>query len=283
MSDRRIKIGDKMVLLSQPYIAPSVEVIGREEEIKLILSAWIGGTYTQPKSPLLVGEPGLGKSEIVYECARLCGKELYSLQGHEDLTAEDLICTIRISDNFEKKIDYILSGLGTAMKRGGVFFLDGIDKMRPRALAPLEGLLDRRQYIDSNNLGERIKAEKGFRFIAAANQIDKEQLPEWIISRMRPVVHFQYPDRMEIERIIKSRYTTLSRNGDSLLNCFWQLWREKYGNKPPAPRDAIDIFGIAQNIADYEAMKDFRPYTLEYNGNSSVIREKHLKQAVNYI
>lgn len=91
---------NKKVMASEPYrpwdrsLPPFV---GRLQEMKMATAAWIGG-HLPPMSPLLVGEPGIGKNRLVYELCRRSGLELYILQGHEDVTAEDMACTVRFSD-----------------------------------------------------------------------------------------------------------------------------------------------------------------------------------------
>lgn len=281
MNENMMKINNKLVQLRQPYKAPIIDVVGREEEIKTIIAAWISGKDRLPLSPLLLGEAGVGKNRIVYECAKICGKDLYAEQGHEDLTPEDLICSVRFSDDPDKKMDYILSNLSTALVQGGIFFLDGIAKMRSRALSPLESVLDERRYIDSSILGERIVAHPGFRFIAATNpeDMDENRLPDFIKSRIRPLIHFGYPDLEDTNRIIQTHYPVLSNNGSALLDCFWKLWRVRNGDKPPVPRDSIKIFGFAQNLADFEAMENTDFFILENHGVSPAIKEKHMVRA----
>lgn len=281
MSDNYIKINAKTVQLSEPYNAETGEIIGREHEMKKILSAWMAGGGTLPLSPLLLGEAGIGKNRIVYECARMCSKELYVFQGREDVAAEDLICIACPSDDPAKKIDYKISPLVTAMIRGAVCFIDKIGKIRPRALAPLASLLDERRYIDSNYLGERIYATPGFRFIAATNTTDleRELLPEFIRSRMRPVINIGYPQQKEIEMIIKSRFPVFQRNGNELLEKFWELWRERYQDKPSIPRDTIQIFSYAFNLANFELMQSVHPYVVDHNSAEYNIKVEHLEQA----
>jgi len=201
-------VNDKAVRLCRPYAAPLTAMVGRELEMEKILAAWIAGEGAFPLSPLLLGDPGLGKNRIVYECARLCGQEYYMFQGHEDVSAEDLVCSMRFSDNTAKKMDYSLSSVATAMLKGGICFVDEIAKMRPRALAPLASLLDERRYLDSNNLGERIHAHPAFRFVAATNTADMKGnlLPDFIRSRIRPIIRVGYPERREINQILSRRY-----------------------------------------------------------------------------
>lgn len=276
-----MKIESKSVRLSRPYCAPTSQLIGREEEMKKILAAWMRGSADLPLAPLLLGKPGLGKNRVVYECAKLCTKELFIFQGHEDVTAEDLVCAVRFSDDPEKKMDYLVSPLVTAMLSGGICFIDEIGKIRPRALAPLASLLDERRYLDSALLGERVHAHRGFRFIAATNTADIEGnlIPNFIRSRMRPVINIGYPKREQIEMIIKARYSTFRENGKPLLDRFWSMWTDRYGDKPPTPRDSIYIFAYALNLADFETIGQVRPYSLDTCKPTSTIKKEHLDHA----
>ncbi|MFO7614738.1 MAG: AAA family ATPase [Bacteroidales bacterium] len=145
-------IGNKTAHTGHPYRPKAygaAELVAREPEMRSITAAWMAGPGTLPMSPLLLGEPGVGKNRIVYELARQTGKDLYIFQGHEDVTAEDLACAVRFSDNPDRKMDYVLSPLVTAMALGQICFIDEIAKIRPRALALLVSVLDERRYIDS--------------------------------------------------------------------------------------------------------------------------------------
>lgn len=281
MNERLTKIREKSVQLSAPYQASLAGMVGRDTELKKILAAWMHGGKCPPLSPLLVGEPGLGKNRIVYECAKLCAKELYIFQGHEDVTAEDLICAVRFSDDPDKKMDYIASPLVTAMIRGGICFIDEIAKIRPRALAALVSILDERRYADSILLGERVCARRGFRFIAATNtgDMDETPLPDFIRSRLRPVISVGYPERKEIDSILRSHFEEMRNDGVSLLDRFWDLWRRDEGDRPPTPRDSIYIFSYAFDLANFEMCASQPPYDLEFRAGSRAIDAQHLERA----
>jgi len=276
-SEIRLQSG-KTVGLSEAFVSRSSALVGREMETRKIIACWIGNGRL-PLSPMLVGDPGLGKNRIVYECSTLCAKDLYIYQGHQDVSAEDLICAVRFSDDPDRKMDYILSPIATAMLKGAVCFIDEIGKIGSRALAPLASLLDERRYVDSNLLGERIHAHPGFRFVAATNVSDLEgdTLPDFIRSRLRPVIDIGYPSSDEIEGIVRSCFCSLNNNGIPLFSGFWSNWKKAFGEKPPTPRDAKYIFGLALNFADFEAASD-RPYNLESTASASLSPE-HIEQA----
>ncbi|MCB9924248.1 MAG: MoxR family ATPase [Planctomycetaceae bacterium] len=252
-----LSVGTKNVFAAQPYKVGTQEFVGRNQEMRLITAAWLADRGSLPMSPLLIGEPGLGKNRLIYELAYRTGKDLYIFQGHEDVTAEDLACAVRFSDDANRKMDYVLSPLVTAMIRGGICFIDEIAKIRPRALALLVSVLDERRYIDSTLLGERVTAHPGFRFVAATNTADLEgnAMPEFLRSRMRPEIRIGYPPQEEINDIVAKRFPRLEEAIGELLDWFWELWDEKSkhlkSTTPPSPRDVIHVFSLAMSLADY--------------------------------
>jgi len=218
--------------------------------------------------------------------ANRTGKDLYIFQGHEDVTAEDLACSVRFSDEPGHRMDYVVSPLVTAMMNGGICFIDEIAKIRPRALALLVSVLDERRYIDSTLLGERVHANNGFRFVAATNTADLEgnALPEFLRSRMRPVIPVGYPPREEIDQIVHKRYQQrlqgrLQNEVEPLLDSFWTLWGDKGGSTAPTPRDVIHVFDLAFSLADYTLLAERRPLPVEEGGIAPLVEVQHLRQA----
>lgn len=290
---QKIQINNKLVWPGEPY-KPNLNVIpefvGRESEMELIMAAWISGNHNLPLSPLLVGEPGVGKNRLVYELARLTGRELFLFQGHEDITAEDLACTIRFSDDEANKMEYVLSPLACAMINGSIFFLDEIGKIRPRALALLVSVLDERRYLDSSLLGERIHAHPGFRFVAATNTGEISLIPEFILSRIKPVIKVGYPPQEEIEEIIRRQFKNRMQNLTDLLECFWSIWKNNHKNStPPTPRDAIAVFGLASSLSDFEKyggnkklnLKHWeKPFHLDSGNQDSIVSVEHLEKSL---
>ena len=249
-----VVVGTKKVFLSQPYRAATTTLVARESELQLIAASWLSSKHGPPLSPLLVGPPGVGKNHLVYEIASLAGKDLYIFQGHDDVASEDLACSVRFSDDTARQMDYILSPLMTAMHVGGICFVDEIAKIRPRALSNLASVLDDRRYIDASLLGERVYAHPEFRFIAATNNtdLDGQLLPEFILSRLRPVIHVGYPSRESMDTLIANHTPNLQPADKRLLDCFWSLWHAHDSSNPPSPRDAVQTFSLAQKLADYE-------------------------------
>ena len=79
-------------------------------------------------------------------------------------------------------------------------------------------------------------------------------LPEFIRSRMRPVIKIGQPPRQEIEEIIQRKFKSRMDNLDSLVERFWYIWDKKSApGTTLTPRDAIAVFGMASNISDFES------------------------------
>jgi MoxR-like ATPase len=286
MEKKKILLNKKLVWTSEPYkpnpaIMPAF--VGREKEMELITASWIAGSHSLPLSPVLVGDPGVGKNRIVYELARFTGRDLYLFQGHEDVTAEDLACSVRFSDDTSNLMEYVLSPLVCAMLKGGIFFLDEIGKIRPRALALLVSVLDERRYIDSTLLSERVLAHPGFRFIAATNTGEVGMLPEFIRSRMRPVIKIGYPPREEIEEIIKLKFDSRMENLNALVERFWYLWDKKSASGTPlTPRDAIAVFSMASSISDFELNNCYEKFRTGDNTDKSALEATETQISVTY-
>ena len=96
---RVASIGGKQVILAEPYQPRAFQAVGRDHEMRLLTAAWMAGNGRLPLSPLLVGEPGTGKNALAYQSARRTRKQLYIFQGNEDVSVEDLACTVRFSDD----------------------------------------------------------------------------------------------------------------------------------------------------------------------------------------
>ena len=247
------QVGEKEVLLSLPFNPASHEIgefVGREDEIREVMAAWMMGVDIRPQAPLLVGENGTGKNRLVYELARLLGKNLYVETGRQSFKDEELVCVLRPKDRPVKNsewvipVDYVLSQLATAMLKGQIFFLDEIGSLCERDQNLLISLLDERRYIDSTYLGERIYAQPGFLFIAATNRsdLDRGAMSPKIMARLAPIIDIGYPSEKEINEMIHKRGYLPSDGDEELMDLFWKLWRENNGDRPASPRHVIEFF-----------------------------------------
>jgi len=168
-------------------------------------AAWdASGGDDLPLAFRLVGPPGVGKNATVYALAARRQQPLYIVQGHEEVTAEDLVVCATVASGGQ--VSYIASPLLAAMLEGGICFIDEIAKMRPRALAPLSSVLDERRSISSALLGMTFKAHPDFRFCAAYNPTDADafDLAPWLRRRTLPELDVPVPNLKIIEKIINA-------------------------------------------------------------------------------
>jgi MoxR-like ATPase len=119
-----------------------------------------------------------------------------------DTRPEDLIITPVVGPN--GTIQYAASAIVSAMITGGVAILDEGNRMSEKSWASLAPLLDRRRYVESLVAGVKIRAHGDFRFVATMNDdASTFELPEYIHSRLMPMIVIDFPEADEEEAILK--------------------------------------------------------------------------------
>lgn len=175
----------------------SPEWIGQEEPMEQILACWTTITASDlPLCPRIVGKPGMGKTTLAQAAARRMGQPGFIYQCTMDTRPEDLLVTPVISA--QGKIRYQASPLVSAMAGGGIVILDEANRMSERSWASLAPLLDHRRYVESQVAGVRIEAHTDFRCCVTMNDdASTYEIPEYIISRIQPMIALEYPDGVE--------------------------------------------------------------------------------------
>ncbi len=119
MSVTHLTFGSKAILLTEPFVpteGDDGEFVGRAEELRLLLTGWIARPGKPPFAPLLIGEPGVGKTRLAYHAARLSNRDLYVFSGNDDVTAQELAVSVVSSGDSENlSFEYVLSPLATAI------------------------------------------------------------------------------------------------------------------------------------------------------------------------
>src|SRR5690242_17457193 len=176
----------QVIWLADAQRVPTRKFVGRSHELRLCKAAF-GINESNRLDPALQslhfrleGAPGVGKNEIVYQLAReLAASEnlsFYSVQGHEEMTPEDLsLLVVPDSQRLEGlALQLRASPLATALHQGGLFFFDEINRVPARALSPLASVLDDRRSLYSATTGITVEpkdedARRRFRFCCALN------------------------------------------------------------------------------------------------------------------
>jgi MoxR-like ATPase len=225
-------------------VPPVRPFVGREDVIAQCLAAWLPGDDGQGSLHFrLVGPPGSGKNTLVYHLAHEhMNRPLWILQGHEELSPEDIACTARVTTGGQ--VEYVGSPLLAAMVHGGICFFDEIGKVPARALSLLAGVLDERLTLTSVLAGFSVRAHPDFRFVAAMNDADAatQGLPGYIDERLRPVFHLGYPPVAETIGIVTANLANLP---EALLEQF-RLWASS--QRQLSPRQALILMHFALRL-----------------------------------
>jgi MoxR-like ATPase len=250
------------VYLPEPDIPPPCEFIGRQEELWLCRAAFginpETNQFIDDATPLhfrLEGPPGVGKNELVYEIVRglqnVIEIPFYSIQGHEEMTPEDLTVLI-VPD---PRLQFVLraSPLAAALWHGGIFFFDEINRVPDRALTPLASVLDSRKELYSATTGIKIRpknkhAETTFRFCCALNpelaHTGRGSLPDYIDQRTLPSITIDYHDIDTLREILRRSVT----NNGLFLDAIEKWYKEKT-RWQISVRQAITLAHYALNIS----------------------------------
>ncbi|MGE3840288.1 MAG: AAA family ATPase [Vicinamibacterales bacterium] len=233
------------VLVPAPDAIVERPFIGRESLMRNCRAAWFAAGDAPPLHFRLIGPPGVGKNELVYALAREEGRPLYILQGHDELTPEDIACTARIVG--DGRVEYVGSPLLAAMLAGGICFVDEIGKIPPRALSLLSSVLDNRRSLTSVLAGFTVSAHPSFRFCAAMNDADASSsgLPGYIDERLRPLFRVGYPTATDLIAIVEAR---AAHAGEHLLDDF-KRWMALQAT-PLSPRQALQIVSFAARLLE---------------------------------
>ncbi len=241
------RLGDVEIQLVEPVPRP-VRWVGQEELLRQILACWTTITDTDlPLCPRLVGKPGMGKTTLAQAAGQAYGKPVFIFQCTMDTRPEDLLVTPVISE--KGTIKYHASSLVTAMIVGGVAILDEANRMSEKSWASLAPLLDNRRYVESQIAGVRVESSDDFRCCVTMNDdASTYEIPEYIISRLQPMITLEYPERDDEVAILK--YNVDFAPDDLLAMCAEFLQESHRYRLDYSTRDGIHIMRYALKLED---------------------------------
>ncbi len=178
-------------------------LIGLEAEIQLIISA-----INNQIAVVIEGESGTGKTELVKTIAQALDRPFFRVDGDENLTITHLRGwfdpPLVMKSGFGEE-SYIPGPLVNAMRKGGLFFFNEVNRAPSESINGVLAALDERQ-IEVPQLG-RIHAMEEFYSIFARNPLEyvgTNPLPEAFFDRCI-LIRLEHKTGDEAVRIVRLR------------------------------------------------------------------------------
>ena len=199
-----VTIESTVVRLPPPDRFDGMQIVEREDIMEKALAAWSRLDATPPLNIRFYGPSGVGKSMIPISLAKALDKDLYIMDGSEEIDPDWLICTPHIDKD---RIIYHGTAILSAVLKGGILFFDEIGKVPRSALSKLHCLLDHRHRVYSEIAGLRLKVHEDFLFCSALSKEEEENqvLGEEIQNRISVAIEVPYPDAKLLEEILRSQ------------------------------------------------------------------------------
>ncbi len=158
-----------------------------------------------PKSILLEGSPGVGKTSLVSALAQLCGRPLCRINLSEQTDLVDLFgADLPVTGGAAGEFAWVDAGFLTAMKRGDWVLLDEMNLASQAVLEGLNAVLDHRGTVFIPELGRSFDRHPAFRVFAAQNPIHqgggRKGLPKSFLNRFTKV-YVREMNRTDLELI----------------------------------------------------------------------------------
>ncbi|MCU0280503.1 MAG: CbbQ/NirQ/NorQ/GpvN family protein [Acidimicrobiia bacterium] len=179
-------------LTAEPYYLP----LGNEVEL-------FEAAYHARLPVMLKGPTGCGKTRFVEHMSWRLGRTLVTVGCHEDLTASDLVGKYTLRGDETVWQD---GPLTTAVKAGGIAYLDEIVEARKDTTVVIHPLTDDRRVLPIEKKGEIIQAPDDFLLVISYNPGYQSVLKDLKHSTKQRFVaiDFDYPPPDAEEAILKS-------------------------------------------------------------------------------
>ena len=194
MKSKELKIEDH-IIVEKPYYLPI------KDEVEIFTAAF------QAKIPVLLkGPTGTGKTRFVEYMAYVLGHEkgstanadqsipIITVACHEDLTTTDLVGKFLLKGDETVWVD---GPLTTAVKKGGICYLDEIVEARKDTTVIIHPLSDYRRELPIDKKGTIVEADSRFFMVISYNPGYQSVIKELKQStRQRFIsIDFDYPSR----------------------------------------------------------------------------------------
>ncbi len=156
-------------------------------EVELFEHAW------KARIPVILkGPTGCGKTRFVSYMAARLGRPLITVACHEDLTASDLVGRFLIQGDETIWVD---GPLTTAVRHGGILYLDEVVEARKDTMVVIHPLTDHRRMLTIDKLAAVLRAPPEFMLVVSYNPGYQSVLKELKQSTRQRFValDFNYP------------------------------------------------------------------------------------------
>ena len=264
---------------------PFTDILGQDDVKRGVKSALLTGRHI-----IIVGAPGVGKTTLAKNVARLLGKKFVRIQGSPDLTVEDLlgdIDPIKAMKCGPLSLEAFTKGKIFKADKGILFF-DELNRC-PEKLqnALLQVLEEGKATIGSYDVDFDIDLT----FIGTMNPEDTstEKLSDVLLDRF-DLIYMDYPENIKIEKeiIIKNGKRIdeikISDKLLSLIAYFVRALREDENlEKKPSVRASIGLYERAQSNALVKGKKEVSFDDIKEAVISVLSHRIRLKPSVKYL
>lgn len=166
---------------------------------------------------ILKGPTGCGKTRFVAHMAHRLKRPLVTVACHEDLTAADLVGRFLILGDETVWCD---GPLTTAVRHGGIVYLDEVVEARNDTLVVIHPLTDDRRLLPIDKLGAMLQAPPGFMLVVSYNPGYQSVLKELKQSTRQRFISldFGYPAPEVEEQVVRRESGVDEANAKALVS-----------------------------------------------------------------
>ena len=184
--------------------------------------------YRNQLPVLLKGPTGCGKTRFMEHMAWRLKRPLITVSCHDDLTASDLVGRFLVKGGETIWVD---GPLATAVRVGGICYLDEVVEARKDTTVVIHPLADDRRVLPMEKVGELLRAPPDFSLAISFNPGYQSALKDLKQSTRQRFVamEFDYPGPALEQRIIQKEAAVSGEVADRLVR-FAHMTRNLKGN-----------------------------------------------------
>lgn len=194
----------------------------RDRELHILMT-WFD---MKPQRPIaLTGPKGCGKTSLVIEACARRGRPLVRINGHRDMTAQDMIGSWIIQQ--DKSMAWLDGPVPAAMRNGAILLIDEFDRIPSGSLSVLQAVLEGAP-LTIPETGDVLEPSPSFAVAACCNSVGDTtggysaafSVDEATLDRFEIVLRIGLPEPEEIREIVASHVPGLPNETYDKLTVF---------------------------------------------------------------